>query len=80
MNKLQIEASKPKVIWKAKAILGEGTLWVPNQNSIFFVDIKKKKIFKYNIKTKVKKISKVDKEIGFITHIKKKYFCTWFKI
>jgi len=74
LNKLQIETSKPKVIWKVKTILGEGTLWVPNQNSIFFVDIKKKKIFKYNIKTKVKKIIKVDKEIGFITYIKKNIF------
>ena len=74
MNKLQIRTSHPKAIWKAKTLLGEGTLWVPSQNSIFFVDIKKKKILKYNIKTKVKKIINVDKEIGFLTHIKKNIF------
>ena len=74
MNKLQIRTSHPKAIWKAKTVLGEGTLWVPSQNSIFFVDIKKKKILKYNIKTKVKKIINVDKEIGFIAHIKKNVF------
>ena len=74
MHKLQIRTSHPKVIWKAKTLLGEGTLWVPSQNSIFFVDIKKKKILKYNIKTKVKKIINVDKEIGFLTHIKKNIF------
>jgi len=74
LNKLQIKTSHPKAIWKAKTVLGEGTLWVPSQNSIFFVDIKKKKILKYNIKTKVKKIINVDKEIGFLAHIKKNVF------
>ena len=74
MNKLQIRTSHPKAIWKAKTVLGEGALWVPSQNSIFFVDIKKKKILKYNIKTKVKKIINVDKEIGFLAHIKKNVF------
>jgi sugar lactone lactonase YvrE len=74
LNKLQIRTSHPKAIWKAKTVLGEGTLWVPSQNSIFFVDIKKKKILKYNIKTKVKKIINVDKEIGFLAHIKKNVF------
>jgi len=43
LNKLQIRTSHPKAIWKAKTVLGEGTLSVPSQNSIFFVDIKKKK-------------------------------------
>ena len=71
---MQIKTSKPEVIWKANTLLGEGTLWVPSQNSIFFVDIKKKKILKFNIKTKLKKIISVDKEIGFLTHIKKNIF------
>jgi len=74
LNRLQIRTSHPKAIWKAKTVLGEGTLWVPSQNSIFFVDIKKKKILKYNIKIKVKKIINVDKEIGFLAHIKKNVF------
>ena len=46
-NKLQIKTSKPEVIWKANTLLGEGTLWVPSQSSIFFVDIKKKKNFNF---------------------------------
>ena len=65
-----IKTSNPTVIWKAKTILGEGTLWVPSHNSIYFVDIKKKKILILNTKLKKKKIIKVDKEIGFIAHIK----------
>ena len=73
-NKLKILTSEPKAIWKAKTILGEGTLWVPPQNSIYFVDIKKKNILTFNIKTKKKKIIKVNKEIGFLSHIKKNIF------
>ena len=68
MNK--IKTSEPKPLWKIRCTLGEGTLWVDEHNSIYFVDIKKKKICSFNIKTKKKKIFKVNKEIGFIAHIK----------
>ena len=69
-----IKTSKPECVWKSKAFLGEGVLWVPVLKSIFFVDIKKRKIFIFNTKNKKKKILKVDKEIGFISHIKKNLF------
>lgn len=70
MNNLIVKTTKPKVVWKAKTILGEGTLWVPSYKSIFFVDIKKKKILIFNIKSKKKKIISLNKEIGFLTHVK----------
>ena len=63
MNK--IKTTEPKVLWKLRCKLGEGTLWVKEHNSIYFVDIKKKKFFSLNIKNKKKKIYKVNKEIGF---------------
>ena len=44
------------------------------QNSIYFVDIKEKKIFSLNIKTKKKSIFKTNKEIGFIAHFKGQIF------
>ena len=69
-----IKNSKPICVWKNKSVLGEGTLWVPTLNSIFFVDIKKKKILILNTKTNKKKILRVDKEIGFISHIKRNIF------
>ena len=69
-----INTTKPKVIWKLKCKLGEGTLWVKEHNSIYFVDIKKKKLFSLNIKNKKKKIYKVNKEIGFLAHVKKNIF------
>lgn len=69
-----IKTSEPKAIWKAKAVLGEGTLWVSSQKSIFFVDIKKKKILIFNIRSKKKRTIRLNKEIGFLTHIKKNVF------
>tara|TARA_B100001250_G_scaffold269585_1_gene232665 strand:+ start:10513 stop:11403 length:891 start_codon:yes stop_codon:yes gene_type:complete len=71
---MKIKISKPEVIWKAKTFLGEGVLWVPSHNSIYFVDIKKKKILVFNVNSKKKKIIKLNKEIGFIAHIKDNLF------
>ena len=66
----KIVTSEPKILWKIKCKLGEGTLWVKEHNSIYFVDIKKKKFFSLNIKKNKKKIFSVNKEIGFLAHIK----------
>ena len=71
---MNITTSDPKAIWNSKTILGEGTLWVPSHNSIYFVDIKKKKILILNIKNNKKRIIKIDKEIGFLAHIKEDVF------
>ena len=38
-----VKSTEPKVLWKSNCILGEGTLWVKEHNSIYFVD--KEKIF-----------------------------------
>ena len=70
----KIKTQEPKVLWKLNCTLGEGTLWVGEHNSIYFVDIKKKKIFSFNIKNRKTKIFKVNKEIGFIAHIKDHIF------
>ncbi len=69
-----VKTSKPKAVWKAKTLLGEGILWVPSHKTIYFVDIKKKNILIFNLKSKIKKIIKIDKEIGFISHIKNSIF------
>ncbi|WP_440919456.1 SMP-30/gluconolactonase/LRE family protein [Candidatus Pelagibacter sp.] len=72
MNK--IKTTEPKPIWKIRCTLGEGTLWVKEHNSIYFVDIKKKKICSLNVKNNKKKIFKVNKEIGFIAHVRNHIF------
>ena len=72
MNK--IRTTEPRVIWNIKCKLGEGTLWVKEHNSIYFVDIKKKKICILNIKNNKKKQIKVNKEVGFLAHVKENIF------
>ena len=70
----KIKTSLPEVLWNSKCILGEGVTWVKEHNSLYYVDIKRKKIFKLNYKNKNKKIYKIDKEIGFLAHISKNTF------
>jgi len=70
----KIKTAEPKVVWKLNCILGEGTLWVKEHNSIYFVDIKKKRIHVLNIKNKKKRIIQLNRQIGFLTHIKKNLF------
>ena len=72
MNK--IKTTEPKVLWRLKCILGEGTLWVKEHKSIYFVDIKKKCFFSLNTENNKKKKYKINKEIGFLAHIKKNIF------
>ena len=54
---VKIKTSKPEVLWNAKCILGEGTLWVREHKSIYFTDIKKKRIHILNIKNNKSKMS-----------------------
>ena len=71
---MKIKTSKPECIWNSKTFLGEGVLWVKSLNSIFFVDIKKKKLLFINLKNRKKKFFKLNKQIGFLSHIKKNIF------
>ena len=71
---MKIKTSTPKILWKLKSKLGEGTLWVKDHNSIYFVDIKKKTINSLNIKKNIKKIYKINKEIKFLAHVKNYIF------
>ena len=70
----KIKTSQPEVLWNSKCILGEGVAWVKEHNSLYFVDIKGKKIFKLDYKNKNKKIYKIEKEIGFLAHVSKNTF------
>ena len=70
----KIKTTEPKVVWNSKCILGEGTLWVKENNSVYFVDIKKKRIHVLNIKNKKRKTINLNKQIGFLVHRKKNLF------
>ena len=77
---MKLKSTKPICVWKTNSLLGEGTMWLPSKKSIFFVDIKKKNIFIFNTQSKKKKIIKIKKEIGFISHIKKDIFILGLRI
>ena len=51
----KIKTSEPKPLWKLRCTLGEGTLWVSEHNSIYFVDIKKRKFALSILKIKKRK-------------------------
>ena len=59
---LKIKTLKPKILWKVRCTLGEGTLWVKEHNSIYFTYIKKRKIYSFNIMNKKKKFTKLIKK------------------
>ena len=73
---LRVKTTTPKVLWRLNCVLGEGVLWVKEQNCIYFVDIMKKKIFILNIKNKKKKIIQIKKKLDLF-HILKKIFLFW---
>ena len=39
---MKIRTSEPELLWQSKSNLGESPLWVKEEGSIYFVDIKKK--------------------------------------
>ena len=54
----KIKTLEPKVSWKVRCFLGEGTLWVNEHNSIYFTDIKKKKFIRLIYKVEKRKFTK----------------------
>ena len=61
-------------MWKSNCILGERTLRVKRHNSKNFCDNKKKKNPNLKNKNKKKKTFKLNKQIGFLAHIKQNIF------
>src|SRR5947209_3717708 len=44
----EMAASEPKVVWDLAAELGEGPTWVERDRALWFVDIKKHKVHRYD--------------------------------
>ncbi|HVU29062.1 MAG TPA: SMP-30/gluconolactonase/LRE family protein [Sphingomicrobium sp.] len=58
--------NEPKVVWELGAELGEGPVWVQRDKALWFVDIKKKEIHRYDPLTSDKQSWNAPEEIGFI--------------
>jgi len=42
-------AQEARCVWKARALLGEGPLWSPRQDAVYFVDIRSSRILRHGL-------------------------------
>ncbi|MDI2112312.1 SMP-30/gluconolactonase/LRE family protein [Commensalibacter nepenthis] len=57
---------EPVCVWDVKAVLGEGVVWVENEQSVYFVNIVEKKIYRYHPQTQAKTVWDAPKKPAFI--------------
>ena len=58
--------AEPKVVWELEAELGEGPVWVERDRALWFVDIKKKQINRYDPANEAKRSWQAPEQVGFI--------------
>lgn len=58
--------TEPKAVWKLEAELGEGPVWVERDLALWFVDIKKRKIHRFDPANKEKRSWDAPEQVGFI--------------
>ena len=56
----------PTPVWDLEAELGEGPVWVERENALYFVDIKKQQVHRYDPATKDKRSWDAPEQVGFI--------------
>ena len=59
-------ATEPKVVWSLEAELGEGPVWVERDQALWFVDIKKQKVHRYDPASGSKESWDAPEQVGFI--------------
>ena len=64
-------ASEPKVVWNLEAELGEGPVWVERDNALWFVDIKKRQVHRYDPASGAKHSWEAPEPVGFIVPAKR---------
>jgi D-xylonolactonase len=75
----QDQISKPELIWDAKAILGEGPVWVDRDNALYWVDIKGCTIHRLDWPSRQMKSWSVPCQIGALQPVKEGGFIGAFK-
>ncbi len=58
--------SQPECVWPVETMLGEGPLWVPSERALWFVDIKKHHIHRFDPATGAKKTCGTPSSPGFL--------------
>jgi xylono-1,5-lactonase len=59
-------AGEPRVAWDLAAELGEGPVWVERDNALWFVDIKKHEIHRFDPANGEKRSWKAPEQVGFV--------------
>jgi sugar lactone lactonase YvrE len=59
-------ATEPKVVWNLEAELGEGPVWVERDRALWFVDIKKHLVHRYDPASGAKDGWEAPEEVGFV--------------
>jgi xylono-1,5-lactonase len=63
---MALMAGEPKVVWNLEAELGEGPVWVQRDGALWFVDIKKHQVHRYDPATAAKHSWHAPEQVGFI--------------
>jgi sugar lactone lactonase YvrE len=58
-------ASEPRSVWELGAELGEGPVWVERDQALWFTDIKKQKVYRYDPATGEKRSWDSPEQVGF---------------
>jgi xylono-1,5-lactonase len=58
--------SEPRLVWDLKAELGEGPVWVDRDKALWFTDIKRRRVYRFDPKTEERASWKAPEEIGFV--------------
>lgn len=59
-------STEPKVVWNLEAELGEGPVWVERDRALWFVDIKKHQIHRYDPANGAKDSWEAPEQVGFV--------------
>jgi sugar lactone lactonase YvrE len=59
-------AGEPRVVWELAAELGEGPVWVERDRALWFVDIKKQQVHRYDPATDERSSWTAPEQVGFV--------------
>src|SRR5690348_7806716 len=63
---MALMGSEPKAVWNLAAELGEGPVWVERDRALWFVDIKKQQIHRYDPASGERRSWGAPEQVGFI--------------
>jgi xylono-1,5-lactonase len=59
-------ASEPRLVWDVAAVLGEGPVWVDRDAALWFTDIKRRKVHRYDPVTRERRSWDSPEQVGFV--------------